>query len=562
MRILVLQTTRMGDVLQTSPLIRAIRRKYPEAVICLMVRRMGKAILERNPDVDDIIVYDEDELFLDLRAQDSDRLLRAYQSADAFISQLRAKQFDLAFNCTHSLASAMLLKLAQIPEVVGAHLSDDWQYVLRGRWINYFFTSVFHREHNDLNLCDITGRFVEDVPPSRELVFDVRDEDRAFVTALLDEHGVAPDDFVACFQLGASEENKRWAETRFAELARLLVEKRDARIFLLGVESEAPLGETFEKHAPGLAVPLYGKTTIPQLAALLERANVLVTNDTGTMHIAAVVGCPITLVSVGYVHFRETGPYGPGHCALEWRRPRVGAASRELSTEDERTCIRVEHVMCAIDLALSKPESIPRLDECPEVADVDLFMTQFAPDGCLQWYPVIRRPLTETDFLRIAYRAMWLDYLGAQNSKRTEREGLERILRCYCAPDDGAVDDWRREQGAAFDEFAQLAQQGIRTTEKLLDILEKGAGMRKAQQHVAQLTELDEQMRLFSELHHPCRPLVRIARYERDNLEGADPLVLARTTCRIYRDGFARARLMQKKIANVADVWAALVEPE
>ncbi|HEO69755.1 MAG TPA: hypothetical protein ENN80_00710, partial [Candidatus Hydrogenedentes bacterium] len=151
MRVLVLQTTRMGDVLQTSPLIRGIRRNDPDAHIAVVVRRMGKAIVERNPDVDEVIVHDEDELFLDLRAQDSDRLLRAYETADRYVQLLRSKHFDCAYNCTHSLASAMLLKLAEIPEVVGAHLSEDWQYVLRGRWVSYFFTSVFHREYNDLN---------------------------------------------------------------------------------------------------------------------------------------------------------------------------------------------------------------------------------------------------------------------------------------------------------------------------------------------------------------------------------------------------------------------------
>ena len=77
MRILVDQTTRMGDVLQTSPLIRAIKEKHPDAHITLLVRKMGKIIAERHPDVDDVLIYDEDAMFLHLRAQDSDRLLQA-----------------------------------------------------------------------------------------------------------------------------------------------------------------------------------------------------------------------------------------------------------------------------------------------------------------------------------------------------------------------------------------------------------------------------------------------------------------------------------------------------
>ena len=108
MRILVAQTTRMGDVLQTSPLIQALRDKHPDAHITVQVRRMGKVIAERHPAVDKVIVYNEDEMFLDLRAQDSNRLLKAYETADAQVTELNDGHFDVAYNVTHSIASAIL----------------------------------------------------------------------------------------------------------------------------------------------------------------------------------------------------------------------------------------------------------------------------------------------------------------------------------------------------------------------------------------------------------------------------------------------------------------------
>ncbi|MDQ1256639.1 MAG: hypothetical protein QG656_1237, partial [Candidatus Hydrogenedentes bacterium] len=199
-------------------------------------------------------------------------------------------------------------------------------------------------------------------------------------------------------------------------------------------------------------------------------------------------------------------------------------------------------------------QPITQVEESLELEDADLFVTRFAPDGCLQWYPAIRRPLTEMDFLRIAYRAMWLDYLGAQRDKAVERQSVGELLRCYDMPVADALAVWRKEHGDAFDAFAEMAQRGIRDTEKLLESFEKGGAMRKAQQQVRRLMELDEEMRLFSELHHACKPLTRIARFERDNLEGADPRKLAQTTQQIYRDAFARARLARKKLANVAEV--------
>ena len=568
MRILVLQTTRMGDVLQTSPLIRAIRYKYPDAHIAVMVRKMGKTIAERNPDINEVLIYDEDSIFLDLRSQDSDRLLRAYNDTQEYVHKIAAGRYDVAYNCSHSIASAMLLTLAEIPTVIGAHLSDDWQFVLRGPWTNYFFTSVFAREYNDLNLCDITRRFEQEAVGESGLVFEVRDEDRAFVDELLASNGVGPDDFVVCFQLGASEENKRWSEGHFARLGRLLAERKNARIFLLGVKEEEPLGKLFEEQAPGLAVHLYGKTSIPQVAALLERSRLLVSNDTGTMHIAAAVKCPLVLVSVGHVHFRETGPYGEGHCAIEYRRPSLGRADGVPGGIDERTLILPEQVYRAVELTLDRARTGQMAQSAPEPGfdSVEMYMTRFAPDGCLQWYPVLRRQVAEQDFIRLAYRLMWLDYLGAQRDPVVERQALAEVAGYYDAPGagvpsagvpgPGVVAGWRDTLAATFGELAAMAEGGIEDTNRLIECLQKPGKARQAQEIVGKLTALDEQMRLFGELNPPCRPLALISRFERDNLEGADPSILSQRTLQIYQDCRDRAKLFAKKAALAAGCFS------
>lgn len=557
MRILINQTTRMGDVLQTSPLVRLLRQKYPDAHLAMMVRGMGKIIAERHPDLDEVIVYNEDALYLDLKSRDSDRFLKAYERTDAEVAALREKGFDVVYNVTHSLASAMLMSLAGIPEAVGAALGEDGQFLLRGAWPKYFFTSVFSRDYNDLNLCDISQRFVDDVPPCHQLFLDVSDADHAAAAALLAEQGIADDAFLVCMQLGASENNKRWAEHRFAELAQLLRARRDARILLVGVKEEAPLGEAFARAAPGLAVPLYGKTSIPVLAALLTRARVLVTNDTGTMHIAAAVGCPVALVSVGHVHYRETGPYGAGHCAIEARRANIGRADYVPGAEEERARITAEQAYVAVEttLALAAGEAVPPMETPATLEGVDLYTTRFAPDGCLQFYPQLLREPAERDFVRMAYRAMWLDYLGQGTSGETE--SITQMITHFAPPTAGQIAAWRDALTPVFTELATQAEQGVATTNRLIDALQHARGMSLAKQYVAELMALDEAMRVFSEVHAPCRPLILMARFERDTLEGADPLRLAGVTQAVYTACAARARLMVEKLARIAILWGA-----
>jgi len=557
MRILILQITRMGDVLQTTPMIHTVRMKYPEAHIALMVRKMGKPIAERNPDIDETLVYDEDELYLHLKSEDANRLLAAYQLAEGQVQTLREQGYDIVYNVTHSVGSAMIAKLARIPEVHGAYLSSDWQFILRGPWTNYFFTSVYSREYNDLNLCDICRNVVPDAPPSQELRFQLTDEDRHFADELFREGGLGPDDFVVCFQLGASEENKRWSAERFAALARILVDERGARILLLGVAGEQPLGDRFEELLPGVARHLFGKTSVAQVAAILAKASMLVTNDTGTMHIAASVHCPITLVSVGNVHYRETGPYGAGHCAIEARRNDLGRSDFVPEGLEERERILAPQVLAAMDYALRhrRDAAPPLLEDSPELAGVDIYMTRFAPDGFLQFYPAIRRPLEERDLLRIAYRVMWLDHLSSAEEPESEQEGLDHMLGHFGGPDGATVREWAANFARHFQGLADLSRRGIATTESLIAVLDGKGPIDDAKNLVGQLMALDEEGRVYGEVNPACRPLILMARFERDNLEGADPLILAATTLQIYRACTDRAERMAEKLALLAERW-------
>ncbi|HOF40914.1 MAG TPA: glycosyltransferase family 9 protein [Candidatus Hydrogenedentes bacterium] len=563
MRILVAQMARMGDMLQNSTLTRTLRQRYPGAHITAMVRPLARAIAERNPDINDIMLYEEDATFGDLRSSDSERLLRAYRSAAALVDDLNARQFDVIYNCTLSTASAALLKMVHGPQIIGAHLSDDWLFVLRGPWTNYFFTSVHQRVYSDINISDVFRNFMQDAPSVPGLSFAVTDDDRREVREILAEHGISDRDFVVCLQLGASDSSKRWPVAQFAELARRLADEKNARILLLGVESESPLGEAFEAQAPGLAVHLFGKTTIPQLAALLESARALVTNDTGTMHLATAVRCPVLLLSVGYVHFRETGPYGEGHLAIERRKDYLAPMSLQDTATDDRNAIPAGPVMDLFELLLtpSHDGSIPSLSDSPERALLDVYQSRFAPDGFLEWYPVICRPMVEADFLRIAYRNTWLAHLCPHIPRETLQDGIQRLVSCFAPTQMALLDSWCEHWGAVFLQLEQLARLGHEKTEQLRACLRQGRNITMAREIVGELMRLDEDTRLFAELNEACRPLISIARFQRDNLEGADPAPLAEMTQEIYQDLLERAALMQLYFGVIRDAVAATHAP-
>lgn len=553
MNILVLQTARMGDTLQTTPLLRNIRSKYPEANITVMIRPMSEAVVRANPDINDYIIYNEDPIFGDLVSNDSDKFLNAYRATEELILELQRRKFDRAYNVTHSTASALILKIAGIEDVVGASLSSDWIFNLKGPWTIYFFTSVLSRDYNDLNLCDIF-KLYEPVQNSVEkLIYEVKDEDEEYVRELFSKYSISPEDKVLCIQLGASEPVKRWPPEFFAKLAKLIHEKYKARFFLVGVSSEAELGYRFQKEMPGLAIPLFGKTNLSQLAGLLKHSTALLTNDTGTMHLAVAVGCPVLLVSVGYVHFRETGPYSRKNVAIELRERsfKIDISSRHVEdTLAEK--ILPEQVFKAYEW-LMEARSKDRINQqvsTPEMDGVNVHISEFAQDGCLQFLPLIRREITEKDFLRLAYRLMWVESFGGVVTTKGRGTDILETLKYYEIPEKNVIKNWGEEFCWVFEELGRKYKQGIHITEQLRHSL-KNKSITKAKEQVKLVNEVDEQIRIFSEINPYLKPLANVTKFERDNLEGNNPLELCKQTLNIYRGGYERANAMAKMVRKI-----------
>jgi hypothetical protein len=260
---------------------------------------------------------------------------------------------------------------------------------------------------------------------------------------------------------------------------------------------------------------------------------------------------------VGNVHYRETGPYGEGHCAIEARRTNLGRSDYVPTGKDERELIKANQVLAAIDYGRhhGHESDLPLVEDDGSLDNVDLYITRFAPDGFLEYYPVLQRAMDERDFMRIAYRAMWVAHLSRTGTPEGEVESLDQMLRHYTGPDTTTVSAWADSTARHFEALSSISARGENITSRLLEALKRGR-IDEAKTLVAQLMALDEEARVFSEVNPPCRPLILMARFERDNLDGADPQLLARTTLEIYRACRDRALLMVDKLKLAAARWS------
>jgi heptosyltransferase-2 len=289
MRILIAQSSFLGDVVLSTPVCAAVKRVHPDAQVTLWVRSDTAAILAGHPHVDALLVDDK-------RARDrgsgSLRTLR----------QLRAGRFDLVLALHKSLRTAWLLAAARIPRRIGFRQSAGWFFYHR-------CVDRDPRQHDvernlsilagiDIDPATVVGRpYVACSPAAVERV-----------RAVLGAHGVTPEAPLAAVAPGSAWATKRWTTEGYAVLLRGLREQVGLTPVLLGAPADAPYAQAVQQAAGNVAVNLVGQTDLAMLVAAIDQSVVLVTNDSAPMHVAAARGTPVVAI------FGPTAPrqgYGP-----------------------------------------------------------------------------------------------------------------------------------------------------------------------------------------------------------------------------------------------------------
>jgi len=559
-RILAVQLTRIGDTLQSTSLLAGLKEKYPDSHIAVLVRPALKRVLDNNPSVDEIVVFDTQPLLDSLIKEESLGFVRSYDVVRDLVAELRAKRFDVAINLTHSRLSAILLRLIDCPDTRGLALSSDWMRVIRGSWQTYFINSVFNRAYNDFNIVDVYRRFGNcDLPACPNLVMPITDDDRTYTDGLLREQGIAGHDRYICFQLGASDSSKQWPTDSFAALGDMLVREMGVRIVLVGTESERPLGSRVRAAMKESAAMMFGNTNLAQLAALLERAEFLVTNDTGVMHVASAADTPIIALSFSYVYFRETGPYGEGHVVVQAKLECAPCRPNQPCSHQRcKGYIRPEHVIEAVRIAgRYRDGSLEQVAESRDNSSVGYYVSRFGDDGLVEYWPVIRRQISIEELVNIVYRGVWRDSLDGVSSRPDDiRSALTESLAAY-THDNRTLLPAIEQCTADFRRFAALAEQGIAKARQLTVLGRSSIDaetQRSIQAMVKTLTGLDLQLAAEGRAVDAVRPLAALFSFEKENLEGTDFRRLTEGTLDFYTAAAARAHAMADQLDIAADL--------
>lgn len=283
-RILVIMPNWFGETLFATPFLSALRRARPSAFIAALGVARCRDVLAHHPQIDEFVQYDE-------RASWAGKLRLA--------RELRAKRFDTAFLLRKSLTRSLVLRAAGIPRRIGfAHWKTRWM-----------MTETVPRASASIHKASTYLRLLAPLGVQGALadgcVFTVSSAERAEAAELLKQAGVERP-FVVLHP-GANWAHKQWPPERFAQVANALASTH--QVVVSGApEDRALVGIIRDRMATPLII-LAGRTTLRQLAACLERAALVITNDTGILHIACALSRPVVAL-YGPTSPTVTGPLG------------------------------------------------------------------------------------------------------------------------------------------------------------------------------------------------------------------------------------------------------------
>lgn len=285
-RLLCVRLDALGDVLMTGPALRALKRANPARRLTLLTSPIGASIARYLPDVDDVLIYEAPWM----KATPA----RANASADrAVIRRLRARRFDGAVIFTvysqSPLPAAHLCYLADIPLRL-AHCREN-PYQLLTDWLPECEPQprLRHEVRRQLDLVRYTGAAPKDERLQLQVPSECLGEARRKLTAI----GVDPEARWVVIHPGASAPSRRYAPGGFAAAARALAREHGCTVIYTGTVEESILVERIRAEMGAPSHSLAGKLSLGALCGLIAAAPVLVSNNTGPVHIAAAVGTPV-----------------------------------------------------------------------------------------------------------------------------------------------------------------------------------------------------------------------------------------------------------------------------
>ena len=349
-------------MLFSTPLIRAIRQAFPTAYLAYLCNRRTEEILLRNPHLDELFIYEKDELVALWRRH----WWLGFQAVWALLARIRRRRFHVVFDLSLGERYSFFLALLGVPQRIG------FDFRRRGRFLTHRLTmdgyDGQHVVEYYAQLLDMVGIRLRD----RQFELAMLEEDRLVVDRYLQEEGIEPGQRLIGMipaggvSWGGQADFRRWFHEGFVTVGRALGQRPDVKILVFGETRDADACAHLTAAIGPSALNLSGRTALGEFVAFIQRCELVIANDGGPIHIAASQGAK-TVSIFGPVDPDVYGPY-PRSTGRHWVVYRDDLPCRPCyhrfklpPCPYERACltgVTPEDVLRACEAALTHPQAV------------------------------------------------------------------------------------------------------------------------------------------------------------------------------------------------------------
>jgi heptosyltransferase-1 len=305
--ILLVRLSARGDIVFSSPLVRAFKRSYPDTKLTWIAETHTKDLIEHHPELDDLIVWDRNRW---KKLWKERRYLTLLREAAALIRELRSRRFDVAIDLQGLLRSGLVTFLSGAPIRLGLG-SKEGSHLLMSK--------VLHRNRGDLRKISSEYRYM-----AEELGLDVGGfemevplarEDRDWAESTIRELGLEEGYFVAL--PFTTRPQKHWFEDRWAQLMDRVTEELGLPTVILGGPGDEAALDRIRGMTRKEPLSLVGKTSLTQAGAMIEGAALVVGVDTGLTHMGIAFDRPTVTIFGSNIPYTEP-PTDRSRVVVHW----------------------------------------------------------------------------------------------------------------------------------------------------------------------------------------------------------------------------------------------------
>ncbi len=463
-KILIIHLSRLGDMLQSLPAIKLLKEEQPQSKItCLGIAEFCQ-ILKDIPWIDNLISVPWHEISVIVGEHNK----ACVETLDHLLQKIPElnEEYDKVINLTHNWGSSYLSEKVKAREKNGRVFSENNEIKVSGKWGKYLFAMVKNQKDNLFNLVDIyMGMAGVNNMPVEQYLPTKPETDSACISHLANL-GYDTGKLSIGFQLGTNNPNKKWPLENFVKLGHILLNDLDTQIILFGSYGEKEFADRFKYLADYPFISLIGQTELEEIGSYLKQIDVLVSNDTGPMHIAAAVGTKVVGIFSGIAYFGVGGPYGSGNIAVQSNYPCAPCVSSSACSNPLcRERIKPATVAQGVKIALG-------LEKDPLFSDngASLYKSSFDSDGTLKYKLLNQNTdsflkcLSLSNYTKtVIGRNLWSNWLGLRST------AIDPNLR----EQNGQIDEVLSDFSHACASYKEIYEDGKRLCQKIIDEFQK-----------------------------------------------------------------------------------------